>query len=74
MQEHAHGISAKVISGCKGPEREAANSHNWSEHQYYRKGVHTPVRFILWNFNDIADGSTFNVLGVRVEGKREENL
>eukprot|EP00959_Pyramimonas_sp_CCMP1952_P217730 4553655-Pyramimonas_sp.AAC.1 len=62
------------MSGCKGPElREAAQSHNWSGHQHYMKGVHTPVRFIFWNFNDIADQSTFNLLGDRVDGKREEN-
>eukprot|EP00959_Pyramimonas_sp_CCMP1952_P281723 5888453-Pyramimonas_sp.AAC.1 len=74
MQERVHGMFANVMRGCKCPElREAAQSHNWSGHQHYRKGVHTPVRFIFWNFNDIAGQSTFNLLGVRVEGKREEN-
>eukprot|EP00959_Pyramimonas_sp_CCMP1952_P335403 7022787-Pyramimonas_sp.AAC.1 len=68
MQEHVHGISAKVMSGCMGPElREAAKSHKWADHQHYKKGVHTPARFIFWNFHDIADGSTFNLLEVRVE-------
>eukprot|EP00959_Pyramimonas_sp_CCMP1952_P279815 5850297-Pyramimonas_sp.AAC.1 len=50
------------MSGCKGPEhREAAQSHNWSGHQHYMKGVHVPVLFIFWHFNDIADQSTFKL-------------
>eukprot|EP00959_Pyramimonas_sp_CCMP1952_P168122 3513281-Pyramimonas_sp.AAC.1 len=74
MQDHVHGISANVMSGCKGPDlREAAQSYNWSGHQHHMNEVHTPMRFIFWNFNDIADHSTLNLLGVRVEGKREED-
>eukprot|EP00959_Pyramimonas_sp_CCMP1952_P034358 720035-Pyramimonas_sp.AAC.1 len=76
MHELVHGISANVMGGCKGPElREAAQSHNWSSsgHQHYVKGVHSPVRFIFWSFNDIADQTTFNLLGVRAEGKRHED-
>eukprot|EP00959_Pyramimonas_sp_CCMP1952_P152556 3192141-Pyramimonas_sp.AAC.1 len=38
-----------------------------------RKGVRTPVRFVFWAFHDIADQSACNLLGVRVEGKRDED-
>eukprot|EP00959_Pyramimonas_sp_CCMP1952_P227202 4750451-Pyramimonas_sp.AAC.1 len=62
------------MSGRMAPDlREAARNHKWSEHQYYHKGIHTPVRFIFWNFHDIADCSTGDLLGVCAEGKREEN-
>eukprot|EP00959_Pyramimonas_sp_CCMP1952_P305212 6387271-Pyramimonas_sp.AAC.1 len=68
MHELVHGISANVTGGCRGPDlREAAQSHSSTgrDQSHYVKGVHTPVRLIFWIFNDIADQSTFNVLGVR---------
>eukprot|EP00959_Pyramimonas_sp_CCMP1952_P451176 9446009-Pyramimonas_sp.AAC.1 len=62
------------MSGGMAPDlREAAQKRRWSEHQYYQKGIHAPVRFIVWNFNDIVD-ATGDLIGVGAEGKRQENL
>eukprot|EP00959_Pyramimonas_sp_CCMP1952_P116037 2425806-Pyramimonas_sp.AAC.1 len=61
------------MGGCMAPSlREEAQKHKWQEHQYYQKGIHTPVRFIFWNFNDIVDG-TGDLNGVGTDGKRQEN-
>eukprot|EP00959_Pyramimonas_sp_CCMP1952_P422058 8841520-Pyramimonas_sp.AAC.1 len=58
MQEHVHGNSQKIMSGCVAPGlQEEAKRHKWYDHKYYQKGIHTPMRFIFWNFNDIVDGT-----------------
>eukprot|EP00959_Pyramimonas_sp_CCMP1952_P201206 4207775-Pyramimonas_sp.AAC.1 len=36
--------------------KEEAMGFDWAQHRDYMKGIHTPVRFILWNFNGIVDG------------------
>eukprot|EP00959_Pyramimonas_sp_CCMP1952_P413052 8655498-Pyramimonas_sp.AAC.1 len=76
MNELVHGMSADVMGNCKGPDlQDASQSHRWSGpgHEHYVKRVHAPVRFVFWSFNGIADQATYNLLGVRVEGKRSEN-
>eukprot|EP00959_Pyramimonas_sp_CCMP1952_P446678 9352795-Pyramimonas_sp.AAC.1 len=61
------------MSGCVAPGlREEAKNHKWDEHKYYQKGIHTPVRFTFWNFNDMIDG-TGELNGVGSGGKRQEN-
>eukprot|EP00959_Pyramimonas_sp_CCMP1952_P227534 4757749-Pyramimonas_sp.AAC.2 len=65
-------MSANVKGGCRGPDlREASKTHSWSDsgHAHYKKGVHTQIHFVFWSFNDIADPGTYNLLGIRVEGK-----
>eukprot|EP00959_Pyramimonas_sp_CCMP1952_P405551 8499704-Pyramimonas_sp.AAC.1 len=60
------------MGGCRGPDLlQASKTHGWSDsgHQHYKKGVHTPVRFVLWSFNDSAGQATHDLLGIRVEGK-----
>eukprot|EP00959_Pyramimonas_sp_CCMP1952_P039282 822404-Pyramimonas_sp.AAC.1 len=61
------------MSGCMAPGLQVeAKRLNWDEHKYYQKGIHTPMCFILWNFNDIVDG-TGELNGVGTGGKRQEN-
>eukprot|EP00959_Pyramimonas_sp_CCMP1952_P297463 6223106-Pyramimonas_sp.AAC.1 len=42
------------------------------EHGYYKKGIHTPMHFIFWNFNDIVDGAG-ELNGVGAGPQRQEN-
>eukprot|EP00959_Pyramimonas_sp_CCMP1952_P372512 7801031-Pyramimonas_sp.AAC.1 len=61
------------MSVCMAPGlQEEAKRLKWGEHKYYQKGIHTPMRFIFWNFNDIVDG-TSELNGVGTGGKRQDN-
>eukprot|EP00959_Pyramimonas_sp_CCMP1952_P013491 284680-Pyramimonas_sp.AAC.1 len=61
------------MSGCLASAiQEAASSFKWSKHTRVMKGIHTPIRFLFWNFNDIVD-ETSELNGVGTGPKRLEN-
>eukprot|EP00959_Pyramimonas_sp_CCMP1952_P227655 4760009-Pyramimonas_sp.AAC.1 len=45
---------------------------DWARHRDYMKGIHTPVRFIFWSFNDIVDGHG-DLIGIGSGTQRPED-